>query len=384
MRSKSLILCSWMVALVVVTGCSRVPDDHVIAMEIKAKMFSDAELKLLPIDLAVKSGTVTLTGMVPSAEAQLKAYKLAAATPGVIKVIDEMKVRPVAAKEPDTARAQEPLFPTTTVAALVRSAPPVRKPEVSLILSVKKADPKPEPIQNPVQPPPAPAAAEAPAKAEVPTAAEGESPINPESTAAVLPETPPAPAEEQKGEPPRLQKVKVEIPAGYPFRVRMVDAIDSANNKVGDSFRATLEGPVIVTGWEVVPKKTPVYLELVEAGTAGRNNGQNQLELTLRSMELGGENYRLSSESGEQVRDSRGKDSVAKVGVAAGIGTAIGAIVGGGKGAAIGAIVGASTGVVIAGATRGQQGRISSETKLEFRLKAPVLVTYFIDPSSKS
>jgi len=57
------------------------------------------------------------------------------------------------------------------------------------------------------------------------------------------------------------------------------------------------------------------------------------------------------------------------------IGAAIGAIAGGGKGAAIGAGVGAAAGVGGAMATRGKPATLPTETRINFRLSAPVTVT---------
>jgi hypothetical protein len=104
--------------------------------------------------------------------------------------------------------------------------------------------------------------------------------------------------------------------------------------------------------------------------------GRSELELSLEKMVLDGKSYPLSSTSYEVAGKSRGKDTATKVGIGAGIGAAIGAIAGGGKGAAIGAAVGAGGGTAIQIATRGQQVKVPSETLLEFKLEAPVSVTY--------
>jgi len=89
--------------LMIATSCSMFPTDKSIATDLKAKMFSDPDLKAANIDVAVKDGEVTLTGEVPNAEVQLKAFKLASATPGVRKVNDQMKVAGA-----QTAQAQPP------------------------------------------------------------------------------------------------------------------------------------------------------------------------------------------------------------------------------------------------------------------------------------
>ena len=65
------------------------------------------------------------------------------------------------------------------------------------------------------------------------------------------------------------------------------------------------------------------------------------------------------------------------IGVAVGslwIGAIIGAVAGGGKGAAIGAGVGAGGATAVQVLTKGEKLKIPSETKLEFTLRAPLVV----------
>src|SRR5262249_50734065 len=87
-----------------------------------------------------------------------------------------------------------------------------------------------------------------------------------------------------------------------------------------------------------------------------------------------------SSTTYEQKGESRGKDTVKKVGVGTAIGAAIGAIAGGGKGAAIGAGAGAGAGTAVQVFIKGKQVKIPSETKLDFELEQPVEFTLL--PSS--
>ncbi len=189
-----------------------------------------------------------------------------------------------------------------------------------------------------------------------------------------------APASGEPSEPavpPEPEPRKVEIPAGTSVTIRMIDSIDSQVNQAGEIFRASLDAPVVVDNKVVVPRDTDVKVRLVEARSAGRLSGQSELRLELVQMDFGGKSYTLQSSTYEQVGTSRGKRTAATVGAGAGIGAAIGAIAGGGKGAAIGAGVGAASGTAIQVLTKGQQIRIPSETKLDFRLEQPVEIVYF-------
>ena len=57
------------------------------------------------------------------------------------------------------------------------------------------------------------------------------------------------------------------------------------------------------------------------------------------------------------------------------MGALIGGLLGRGKGAAIGSGVGAGAGTVAQVSTQGQQVKVPSETKLDFTLKQPLVVT---------
>ena len=75
-----------------------------------------------------------------------------------------------------------------------------------------------------------------------------------------------------------------------------------------------------------------------------------------------------------RAEDSRQTDA-AKVGGGAALGAIIGAIAGGGKGAAIGAGVGGGAGAGDVLLTRGKPAPSPSETRISFRLRAPVTIT---------
>lgn len=366
MKKTSFYIFLLLIIWTGIAGCTQKPGDDAIATDIKAKMFSDPELKTLPITLTVKNGEVTLTGEAPSPELQQRASRLAASATGVTNVVDLIKVQEAQIADREPARAQEAseappaaqaeVQPPPTTASIGRTREkaekrvPVEKQE--------KAAPEPPQTADSVQT----KQVESPKEADIPEAKRVEA----ERTAA-LPEN---------VKPSLPKTVNMEIPAGHTLKIRMVDPIDSASNGAGEAFRATLEDPIVIDGKELVPEKTLVFIELVKAVSAGRMTGRSELELALHSMEISGKTYRLSSDTYQQVGKSRGKDTALKVGVATGIGTAIGAIAGGKKGAAIGAAVGGGSGVAVQAVTRGQQVKVPTETELEFRLKDPVTVPY--------
>ena len=155
----------------------------------------------------------------------------------------------------------------------------------------------------------------------------------------------------------------------------MIDTIDSKTSKPGDTFQASLASPLVSGSEVVVPQGADVVVKLLEAKTSGKFKGQSELEVTLDQITLSGKRYSLSSSSVQEVGGSRGKDTAKKTGLGAAIGAGIGAIAGGGKGAAIGAGIGAGAGAGSQLLLKGKQVKIPSETKLDFRLSAPVTFT---------
>jgi hypothetical protein len=166
----------------------------------------------------------------------------------------------------------------------------------------------------------------------------------------------------------------ITIPAGQSILVRMIDAVDSSKNHVGDIFHASLETDLTVNNSLIARKGTDVYGRLAEAKEAGHMAGSSELQLELTRMVIDGHDYPLVSSDYTLQGKGRGSNTAKKVGGGAALGAIIGAVAGGGKGAAIGAGVGAGAGGAVQVLTRGQQVKVPSETLLEFRLQQPAMV----------
>jgi BON domain-containing protein/YmgG-like glycine-zipper protein len=308
------------------------PTDASITEALKASLSSDSQLSGQQVDLTVSNGEVTLSGDVSTDAAHLQAYKLANETPGVKKVNDLLQVRPAAA----SAAPQEP----TRVASSKSPAPS-----------------RPAPSVRPASP-----SAQSAAPSSVPSAAPA---AQQTGSSSVAPSAPPPPP------PPRV----VSIPAGTSIQVQMIDSVDSATNKIGDTFLASLAAPIVVNNEVIIPKNADVQVKLASAKTSGKFTGQSELTLALDSVKFRGNSYPLTSSTFQQMGESRGKDTAKKTAIGAAIGTAIGAIAGGGKGAAIGAGIGAGSGAATQVFMKGKQVKVPSETKIDFQLEQPVDVT---------
>ncbi len=352
-KTVSTIFLAALSMAVLATGCSSTQKDQALSTDIKARMFSDPQVKTANVDVAVKDGEATISGEVPDNGARYEAYKIASDTPGVKHVVDKMTVQSAQA-----APLSEPPPPEPVPAKPPRTPKPARREAKHQEKSnVKSAELRPEP---PPAPPPAPAPAEQPEAAAPPPA-----PVTP----------PPLPAPQPK---------RVEIPAGTSLRVQMIDAVDSAVNHDGDMFHASLATPIVIEDQIVVPAGTDLTVKLTSAKSAGHMTGQSQLVLKVVRMQFQGKAYTLESNEYTQTGSSRGKRTAETVGGGAVLGTLLGAVIGGGKGAAIGAATGAGAGGAVQGATKGQQIQIASEAKLDFSLQQPVQVSYFPDKNQAS
>jgi hypothetical protein len=339
MRKSAVTLLTLLVVLAVGISCNSMRSDQDISTDIKAKLFSDSQLKTSGVDLAVKDGQVTLTGAVPNDSARLSAFKLASDTPGVKKVMDQMTVQTAEAPPAPPVPEEKP--------ARVRSA--ARK------LKHRNLSPFPPSAPSADQPPASQSGPPAPATPPAPPVAE-------------TPQDPPP--------PPPPQPRTVEIPVGTEISVRLIDSVDTEVNHAGESFHASLATPIVVDGEVVVPANADVYVRLATLRSAGRVSGQSEVALELLRLQFQGKTYRLISDQYDQKGTSRGKRTAAAAGGGSALGAIIGAAAGGGKGAAIGAVIGAAGGTGAMASQKGKQIKLPAETKLDFKLEQPVEITY--------
>lgn len=309
--------------LVTFSACSSTaePDDLQIVKDIQSQLFSHRQLKNRDISVVSSEGIVTLSGSVEDQSERLQVAEIARQAKGVKQVTDMLSL----------------------------AAPPPPEEEPVAAAPVRRAPPPPAPAPKPVaQPKPVEAA-----------------PIAPTPT-----REPPA---RRAPRPPRL--VSVEVPAGTIISVRMIDNIDSARNRAGEEFAASVDSALAVDGRIIAPRGTDATVRLIEARTSGRFRGRSELRIELVALHIEGREYQVESTDYLHQGGSRGKNTATKVGAGAAIGSIIGAIAGGGKGAAIGGVIGAGGGTAAQAATKGKQVELASETRIDFVLRVPFTAT---------
>lgn len=163
------------------------------------------------------------------------------------------------------------------------------------------------------------------------------------------------------------------LASGTVLTIRMTDSVDSERDRVGQTFRASLDEPVMDSGGNtLIPRGADVVVKLVDDQQSGKLAGRTVLTLDLVSVRVNGRDVEVDTQSVTEQSGSRTARSGKVIGGTAALGAIIGAIAGGGKGAAIGAGAGAGAGTVAEVATKGQRVRIPSETRLTFTLQQAV------------
>jgi hypothetical protein len=172
--------------------------------------------------------------------------------------------------------------------------------------------------------------------------------------------------------PPPVTVTGIQIPTGTPITVRMIDKVDSNVAHLGQTFRASVDEPVMMNGQTAIPRGADALVKLVEDQQSGKFEGKTVLTLALTDITINGQTIDTTTGDVSKASSSRGARTAGVVGGATALGAIIGALAGGGRGAAIGAASGAAVGTSAQVITKGQQVKIPSETRLNFTLQQPI------------
>jgi hypothetical protein len=183
------------------------------------------------------------------------------------------------------------------------------------------------------------------------------------------PPPPPSAAPAQAAAPPKPKPI--QVPAGTKLNVRLVDGIDVDASQTGQTFKAIVDDPVMMSGSIVIPRGATATLQAAKVEQSGKMKGSDKITLKMNSIAFGGMSYPVVTEYVETKGKGEGKKTGRKVAGGAGLGAIVGGIAGGGQGAAIGAAVGGATGGVMA-ATGEEHLKLPAETRLTFNLSAAI------------
>jgi len=349
MRAKFLLVsltAILLMALGLTMACSRARSDAQIAGDVQSKINGDATVQSRQYTVQAANGVVTLSGSVGSDTERTAAANDAAAVEGVKTVVNNLQVS-APAQVAAAAPAPEP--------PAVRQAPEPERKSYSAPHKSSSFKPGLRRSNDYQAEPTGPASSQSKGNREYASNA-------PNDWSSSVPAAPPKP-------------VDVTVPDGTVLSIRLIDPIDSERNHTGDSFRATLDAPIVVNDGIVIPASTDVIGRVTNAKSAAHFAGSAQLALELARINVNGKSYELHTNQYSKTGTARGKNTAEKVGGGAAIGAIIGGIAGGGKGAAIGGAVGAGAGTGAQAVTHGQAIKLTSEQVLNFTLEAPLTVT---------
>jgi hypothetical protein len=268
--------------------------------------------------------------------------------------------QPAAAPQ-TAAQAQETQQP-----AAQQTAAQAQPPEAAPARAAGTKAAAPRPASQPAAPPASAQTAVTPAggSTEVKPVVPAAGATKQVSEATPVPVTTPTPP------PPPPPPPPIVIASGTRLEVRLIDPISAADNKTGDTFRATLDQDLEVGGTVVAPRGSMVKGKLVEVKQSGRVEGLAAMSITLTGIELGKSSYPIQTNTLAFEAEKSTKGDAAKIGIGAGIGAVIGAIAGGGKGAAIGAAVGGGAGTATVLVTKGKDVKFGAEERFSFILRS--------------
>ncbi len=152
----------------------------------------------------------------------------------------------------------------------------------------------------------------------------------------------------------------------------MIESVDSNTAHLGQTFRASVDEPVVVNGQTVIPRGSDALVKLVVDEQSGKFEGKTVLTLALTDITINGQTIDTTTGDVSRASSSRGARTAKVVGGTTALGAIIGALAGGGRGAAIGAASGAAVGGGTEILTKGQHVKIPSETRLNFTLQQPI------------
>lgn len=304
-------------------------------------------------------------------------------------------VQQAAAVQPVAGSAQAQPIQTTPVAASTAEAPVAPQPVQAA--RVEPARVEPAHVEPPVsEPKPVHKERAAVKKHRVPRAVNDEDaqagapqapPPDPVQVAQnMAPAAPPPPAPVQTAQPepqaqpapppPPPQPQVVTLQPGTTLSVRLGETLSSDHNYTGDTFRATLQSPIVRNGYIIADRGSQVLGRVADSEKAGRVKGLANLTLELTAINTtDGQRIHIQTNTTNIQGPSSRKRDVAEIAGGSALGAIIGAIAGGGKGAAIGAGAGGAAGAGGTMATRGKAAVVQAETPLTFHLNAPVTIT---------
>ncbi len=355
--------------------------DGQIEMDVVHALDASQPLKNDLITAATIQGEVTLAGTVSSDDSKKLAESIAGKVQGVTKVHNNLKVgNPQDAQNDLTPQYTDQSDPGQPVGQVQGQAQGQQggRPQYQ---QAPQEQANGQPDNGPMPPPqgyPQQAPQPYPDQGQYPPQQQGQYP-------------PPYPAQRpqygpygsrQQGynqpPPPAYEPAKgpVTVPQGTMLQLRTSEPLTSKRAKDGEEVQFTLISDVTMGGVLAIPRGATLHGVVSEVKNVGSGSlgGSSVLALTLTSLDLGGQNYPLSTDQFKVKGPNKAGRTVGNAVGAGLVGTIIGCAVGRGVGCAVGAGAGVAAGTAASAASSGPGVWIPAEAQVTFHLTAPVTV----------
>ncbi len=170
------------------------------------------------------------------------------------------------------------------------------------------------------------------------------------------------------GSLPFLRPNPITVPAGAILPLVLETAISSETSRSGDVVVARLAEDIRVGEKVVVPAGSEVRGRVTAAVPSGRVKTRARLAFNIDTLVLKAKEHSIGTGPLDiTAGDTHNKDA-ATIGIGAGAGAIVGAIVDGKKGAGIGALIGGATGTGVALNNTGKEVRLGRGTRVTVKL----------------
>ena len=175
-------------------------------------------------------------------------------------------------------------------------------------------------------------------------------------------------AKRPSGSVPVPKPNPISVPAGATFPLVLETALSSETSRSGDVVVARLAEDVRVGERVVVPAGSEVRGRVTAAVPSGRVKTRARLAFNFDTLVLKAGEHAIGTGSLDITAGDTHKKDAATVGIGAGAGAIVGAIVVGKKGAGIGALIGGATGSGVVLNNTGKEVELHNGTRVTVRL----------------
>ena len=165
-----------------------------------------------------------------------------------------------------------------------------------------------------------------------------------------------------------LRPDRITVPEGTTFPVVLETGISSATSRSGDRVVARLAEDVRVGEKVVVPSGSEVRGQVTAAVPSGRVKTRARLAFDFDTLVLDGKEHSIGTRTVDLTAGDTHNRDAATIGIGAGAGAIVGAVVDGKKGAGIGALIGGAAGTGVVLTDTGKEVTLGTGSRVNVRL----------------